>query len=269
MRGQSGPIYTPDNYWEEVARHVAVRDRDSRLIAGDDTEFYRRKRALFLERMLAPATDGVQQILEVGCGPGGNLLWLADRGKEVAGADIPTGMLARAREALPDISLTLIDGRKLPFDDQSFESVMTSTVLQHNPDDNADSLINELARVAASEVHLFEDTAWIGIRDHRSHWLRKPDWYIERMMAAGFELDVFKRLPIAAQEIAAGLARVVSAHDHKEGERVSGRTQRVEFAFCRTARLLDAVLPASAGLTRMSFHRRGIPGATARHSGVM
>jgi SAM-dependent methyltransferase len=260
MRRPKGPVYTPDSYWEEVASHVTVRDGDARFIAGDDTEYYRAKRALFLKRMLGPATEGVQQILEVGCGPGGNLVWLADRGKKVAGADISEGMLAHAREALPDIPFSLIDGRKLPFDDQSFESVMTSTVLQHNPDDNAGALLNELARVAAREVHLFEDTAWVSIRDHKSHWLRKPAWYTERMAAAGFELDVFKRLPIAAQEIAAGLARVVAAEDHQEGDHISGRRQRVEFVFCRTARVVDAILPASAGLTRMSFRRRGTPG---------
>jgi SAM-dependent methyltransferase len=249
-------VYVPDTYWEEVADQVAARDRDARFFAGDDTEFYRRKRALFLERMLAPATEGIQQILEVGCGPGGNLAWLAERGKSVTGVDVSARMLAHARELLPDIPLTKIDGRRLPFADRSFESVMTATVLQHNPSGSADALIAELARTAAADVHLFEDTAWISIRDRRSHWLRTPGWYIERMTAAGFELETLKRLPIAAQEITAALVRATLGQDHQEGAHVSGGRRRVEFALCRAARLLDAVLPASAGLTHMSFRRR-------------
>lgn len=266
MRFSKRSEYTPDSYWEEVAGYVAVRDRDSGFIAGDDTEFYRRKRAFFLEQMLAPATEGIQQILEVGCGPGGNLAWLADRGKRVAGVDISPGMLARARETLPDIPLTLVSGQRLPFADQSFESVMTATVLQHNSASSANTLIAELARVAAEEVLLFEDTAWISIRDHRSHWLRTPSWYIERMSAVGYELEVLKRLPIAAQEIAAGLARALSADDHQEGKHVSARRRRIESALCGIGRLLDAVLPASAGLTRMSFRRRHATHATDRQT---
>lgn len=255
MRRPRNPVYIPDTYWEEVADRISTRDRDARFVAGDDTEFYRRKRSMFLERMLAPATERIQQVLEVGCGPGGNLAWLAERGKRVAGVDVSARMLAHARGRLPDVSLTKIDGLRLPFADQSFESVMTATVLQHNPAGVADALIAELARVAAAEVHLFEDTAWIGIRDRRSHWLRTPGWYIERMTGAGFELEMHKRLPIAAQEIAAAVARAVSGQD-RQGARVPEGRRRAESALCRAASLLDAVLPASAGLTHMSFHRR-------------
>jgi hypothetical protein len=165
-------------------------------------------------------------------------------------------MLAHARELLPDVPLTKIDGRRLPFADQSFELVMTATVLQHNPPSSAEALITELARVASAEVYLFEDTAWIGIRDRRSHWLRTPGWYIERMSAGGFELEMLKRLPIAAQEIAAALTRAALGQDHQEGAHVPGMRRRVEFALCRAARLVDAALPASAGLTHMSFRRR-------------
>lgn len=256
------PAYVPDTYWEEVADRITSRDRDASFVAGDDTEFYRRKRALFLEQMLAPATEGTEQVLEVGCGPGGNLVWLAERGKKVAGVDVSARMLAHARGLLPDIPLTKIDGLRLPFADQSFESVITATVLQHNPTDAADALIAELARVATAKVHLFEDTAWVSIRDRRSHWLRTPNWYIERMMAADFELETYKRLPIAAQEIGAAVARAVSGPDH-QGARVSDRRRRVEFALCRPASFLDTVLPASAGLTHMSFQRQS---TTARSS---
>jgi len=261
MRRARTRAYIPDTYWEEVAGRVATRDREARSFAGDDSDFYRRKRAMFLERMLRPATEETHEVLEVGCGPGGNLAWLAERGKEVAGVDVSLRMLAHARELLPDIPLTLVDGRILPFADRSFESVITVTVLQHNPADIADALIAELARTAAQQVHLFEDTAWVSIHDRKSHWLRKPGWYVARMTGAGFALETFERLPIAAEELAANLARAALERGHREGGNVPSSRRRAEFALCGAARLLDVILPASAGLTRMSFRRRPTPDA--------
>src|SRR6266545_680979 len=256
MRRPERSKYHAASYWEDVAQRITARDGNATFVAGDDTSFYLRKRALFLDRLRAPATANVHQVLEVGCGPGGNLLWLASRGKSVAGADVSPSMLLHARRSLPVTPLTLIDGRRLPFADRSFESVMTATVLQHNPPAYVRALIAELARVAASEVHLFEDTAWIAIRDRRSHWLRTIGWYVEQMAAAGFEPVLHERLPLAAQEVAAALVRVAVGRGHSEGAHVARKRHRAEAAIGWAAQLVDAVLPAGVGLTRMSFRRR-------------
>ncbi|MFI5796308.1 class I SAM-dependent methyltransferase [Streptomyces sp. NPDC051677] len=251
--------YIPGTYWERVARRVSARDGEANVIAGDDTTFYRRKRELFLERLLAPATEGLHEVLEVGCGPGGNLAWLAGRGMSVAGADVSPTMLEHVRRLLPDVPLTHIDGRQLPFADRSFEAVMTATVLQHNPPDGAGELLTEIARVADREVHLFEDTAWLCLRDRQSHWLRLPRWYVRRMAEVGFVPVVQERLPLAAQEVAAALVRAAGDRGHHEGERVTSRRQRVEVSLGQAASVVDAVLPTGVGLTRMSFRRAGAP----------
>ncbi|MET9087201.1 class I SAM-dependent methyltransferase [Streptomyces sp. NPDC004237] len=251
--------YIPGTYWERVAGRVSERDGEASVIAGDDTAFYRRKRALFLDRLLAPATEGLREVLEVGCGPGGNLAWLTDRGMSVAGVDVSPTMLEHVRRRLPDVPLTHVDGRRLPFADRSFEAVMTATVLQHNPPDGAAELLTEIARVADREVHLFEDTAWISLRDRQSHWLRLPQWYVGRMAEVGFVPVVRERLPLAAQEVAAALVRAAGSRGHHEGERVTRRRQRIEASLGQAARMVDAVLPTGVGLTRMSFRRMGAP----------
>lgn len=249
--------YAPREYWERVAGRVSARDGEASIITGDDTGFYRWKRAMFLDRLLAPATERLLEVLEVGCGPGGNLAWLTDQSVSVAGADVSPTMLKQARRLLPEVSLTRVDGRRLPFDDRSFEAVMTVTVLQHNPPNAAGELLTEIARVADREVHLFEDTAWVGLHDRQSHWLRPPRWYARRMAEAGFVPTVRERLPLAMQELAAALARAVVGQSHHEGEDVTSQRQRVEGAIVRTARMIDAVLPSGVGLTRMSFRRAG------------
>lgn len=262
MRVPRSSPYVARSYWEDVADEVDSRTGDARGVAGDDTDFYLLKRRFFLATMLAPATASVEQILEVGCGPGGNLAWLAARQKRVTGVDVSPRMLAHARHLAPDVPLILMDGRRLPFVDRGVEAVMTATVLQHNPASDAVALITEMARVAADEVHLFEDTAWIGVHDRKSHWLRKPRWYVDQMAQLGFELTVAQRLPIAAQEVAAAVARATD-RGHREGARAGTGRRRAERAYVQAARFVDRALPAGVGLTRMSFRRRARAESTA------
>jgi SAM-dependent methyltransferase len=249
------PGYDARAYWDEAALQLGERDTDAFLVAGDNTAYYRRKRSQFLDVFLSPAMATVNEVLEVGCGPGGNLAWLARQGKAVAGADVSPEMLALAQHNLPLVEFTLVDGLRLPFADASFEAVMSATVLQHNPASATVSLLAEMARVARSEIHIFEDTAWIGVHDRPSHWLRRPTWYADRLSASGFEMVAKRRLPLAAQETVAALSRAAFARGHREGMPASAWRQRVESAAMPIAQLWDKAIPAGVGLTRMSFRR--------------
>ncbi|EFV13510.1 class I SAM-dependent methyltransferase [Segniliparus rugosus] len=72
---------------------------------------------------------GAKRVLDVGCGTG----ILADRiereldGREVAGVDLSEGMLARAKALSDKIDWRLSPAEKLPFDDASFDAVITTT----------------------------------------------------------------------------------------------------------------------------------------------
>jgi SAM-dependent methyltransferase len=73
---------------------------------------------LWLARLEALALEhglSGNRVLDVGCGTGKSLLPLAERGYELTGCDQSAGMLARAREALPEsVGLFEADMRALP-----------------------------------------------------------------------------------------------------------------------------------------------------------
>ncbi|HEX6989235.1 MAG TPA: class I SAM-dependent methyltransferase [Bacillota bacterium] len=93
---------------------------------------------------------GGGRVLDVGCGPGRLLLHLAPRFDEAAGVDLSAGMLARAAEharaaGRDQIRFVQGDARALPFDDGSFDLVVSSLVVFLLEDPAA--AVAELARV--------------------------------------------------------------------------------------------------------------------------
>jgi len=91
-------------------------------------------------------------ILEVGCGYGKLLRELRARTDvPITGVDFSPTQLDAGRgylEGLDDISLVLARGDRLPFADGSFDLVVTSAVILHNPPEIADRIRREVVRVA-------------------------------------------------------------------------------------------------------------------------
>lgn len=247
--------YSAKAYWDKVGRVLLQRSRDDdSTIVSDDTPYYTLKQECFFEEFLDPATESGGSILEIGPGLGGNLSRLSSHGKVAFGADVSSSILNYARER-GSYRLVQTDGIHLPFRDKSCDVVFTSTVLQHNSTKCARILLMEMARVSAHEIHLFEDTAPLPFRDRRSHWLRRSSWYTSLLESRGYELVSVKRLPLAFQEIAATVARVLVDHDRPQGAPGTARRLRLEARLMKVARPVDRVLPPLVGLTRMSFRR--------------
>ena len=264
--------YEAGAYWDNVGRELLQRSHDDQSsIASDgtphhslgqrrsfeefhDTPYYSLRIRRFSEEFLDPAFRDITSILEIGPGPGDVLNRLRSQGKTVFGAEVSEIMVNIAR--LNGLNcIVQIDGSHLPFEDKFCDAVFTSTVLQHNAKERASSLLTEMARVAAKEVHLFEDTAPIPFRDRRLHWLRPPSWYVSQLESRGYKLTYQRRLPLACQEVAATIARVLV--DRQRGQRArptSGRL-RLEAILCGAARPVDRRIPPMVGLTRMSFRR--------------
>jgi ubiquinone/menaquinone biosynthesis C-methylase UbiE len=73
---------------------------------------------------------------------------LAERGYDLAAADIAHSMLSRARERFGDSvrwNLLEPDWTRLPFDDQAFDAIVASSVLEYVGD--TDAVLAEWARV--------------------------------------------------------------------------------------------------------------------------
>jgi len=80
-------------------------------------------------RELAPAGSA----LDLGCGDG--RLTVELRAREVTAADVSLVALKRARRRLPDATIVLIEpGKRLPFEDESFELVLCADTIQEVQD---------------------------------------------------------------------------------------------------------------------------------------
>ena len=90
--------------------------------------------------------------LDVACGTGRHLAHLAEQGHTVVGTDLSPGMLAVAREKLPDAELHLADMRALPVPDDHVDTVVTGLALNHVPD--LKPVFAEFARVLKPGGHL-------------------------------------------------------------------------------------------------------------------
>ncbi|HEX5106153.1 MAG TPA: class I SAM-dependent methyltransferase, partial [Pirellulaceae bacterium] len=119
--------YDPERHWSTVAEHIAKRDAGS-VVAGDDEPLERAKRAKFVAKFLSQLDVQGKTVLEVGCGPGGNLRVLrTQKPRRLVGADVSQAMLDLADHD----ELVKIDGRSLPFADGEFDVVFSATVLMH------------------------------------------------------------------------------------------------------------------------------------------
>ncbi len=99
---------------------------------------------------VAPIVPDGGRVLDVGCGPGRVALDLADRGLDVAGVDLDPAMIERARahavkSSGRKLSFDVGNAAALPYDDDSFDLVVSTFALHHWSEPEA--ALNEIARV--------------------------------------------------------------------------------------------------------------------------
>ncbi len=108
-------------------------------------ELYDSERAV-----LVPALERAASVLDVGCAAGGfsEVLQSLRPGIRYVGVDVAPEMIAEARRRYPAVRFEVSEGSRLDFPDGSFDLVLCTGVLLHNPD--YPGLLRELYRVAAS-----------------------------------------------------------------------------------------------------------------------
>jgi SAM-dependent methyltransferase len=125
--------------------------------------FVGRRRILLqiLDRYLGKTAGRERRILDVGCGTGTMLGYLASYGK-AQGVDIDEEAIGYCRErGLVDVSLG--EAADLPFDDGTFDLVTALDVIEHLDDDAA--ALGELRRVLRPGGHLL-----VTVPAHRFMW---------------------------------------------------------------------------------------------------
>ena len=90
----------------------------------------------FRYRMAADLGAG-GDVLEIGCGSGMGLSYLAERARKVVGGDYTMGLLREARAQLPKASLVRFDAQHLPFRDASLDVVLMLEMIYYLADQDA------------------------------------------------------------------------------------------------------------------------------------
>lgn len=135
--------------YRELAEHSGRWD--SRNPGNQAILAERRKRTLrVLEREgFLPLAS--RRVLEVGSGTGGELAWLHSAGVEssnLVGIDLLPDRVAAARSAYPDLDFRAGNAEHLPFEDSSFDLVVTITVFSSIFDSGmAANVAREIVRV--------------------------------------------------------------------------------------------------------------------------
>jgi ubiquinone/menaquinone biosynthesis C-methylase UbiE len=249
--------YNPEAYWDNVAENIHSR-KDLKTIAGDDEPYYRYKRRRFLE-LINSIDFSDKTVLEIGSGPGGNLDFIFAKGcKKITGVDISQQMVLLSKELLAgkDIDILKINGTVLPFPDNVFDIVFTSTVLQHNTDEEELlQLIKEICRVAKEEVLLVERIE-SKIKGHETNLGRPIEYYETLLRENGFELTGSQSLPIQASYFVCGVIRkLFNRGDRKEGEPLSRLSIALENITLTVTPVLDKVVPGKRDVMLLKFKR--------------
>lgn len=93
------------------------------------------KRRAYLDDALSRFASRGGQALDLGCGDGEHLPWLAGWADHVAGSDYNAVRLARARQRAPDADLILADVTNHAGADECADLIFFNHVIEHVPDD--------------------------------------------------------------------------------------------------------------------------------------
>lgn len=116
---------------------------------------YRTKR---LVKTLQQYKSNTAKVLDLGCGTGLNTVGIAKAFPNTVAIDVDPQVIKPAKEFLKKFGLkipvTIYDGKRLPFKDNSFDLIACIEVYEHAPD--SDSLLKEAARVLKSDgvIHI-------------------------------------------------------------------------------------------------------------------
>ncbi len=89
------------------------------------------------------------RFLDAGCGGGGASVLAAERGAQVNGIDAAKGLVAFARERVPNGDFRVGDIERLSFEDDTFEAVFAANSVQYTA--NCVATLREFGRVCTTE----------------------------------------------------------------------------------------------------------------------
>lgn len=249
--------YNPELYWDDVAGRINKQQQED-IIAGDDEPYYRYKRRILL-RLLHQIDFKNKKVLEVGCGPGGNLTEIFNQKPSfLQGADISDNMIEMAKQRVVGLPIEIVktNGTDLPFSDNSFDIAMTVTVLQHVTDDvSACALILSLCRVASADVYIFERVEKKK-KTAVSNTGRTIQEYTTYFCNGGYNLYESRFLHLKISYLVCGAIRkIFNTRKRKEGEKQSSAAVFLQKLLLPVTSLLDKLLRCNTDLAMLHFKK--------------
>lgn len=138
-RGQGAPMTSARSFFNDLAE--GWNDRfavDPRMA----------ERFELFEGALRGRAPASARVLDFGCGSGAITRHLAGLGYDMSAVDVSERMISVAKEADPDSRIdwgVCVESAPLPFEDDAFDAVVSSSVLEYVPD--LDFTLSEFSRV--------------------------------------------------------------------------------------------------------------------------
>jgi len=127
-------------------------------IAYKTPDYYRRSAGLHQTATVLEHLS-FKSVLDVGCGPGYSLIKFLIHGKKVMGTEVCTHLMNTALIGLNNNGvITVARASYLPFDNDSYDLVYCTDVLEHIPEQDCEQSIKELIRVAAKYIYVSVST---------------------------------------------------------------------------------------------------------------
>lgn len=92
------------------------------------------------------SVDGIK-ILDVGCGNGKDCKYISEKGFEVNGIDLSVGMLAIAKEKVPNGKFEVMDIADITYPENSYDGIISNCSLFHIPSEELPKTLESFARV--------------------------------------------------------------------------------------------------------------------------
>jgi SAM-dependent methyltransferase len=142
----------PQDYWVKRGGQTYFEEQEA---VRDRTE-----RSLFIAGEVSKLP--IKSLLEIGCGYGKQLRNIRSMRSDLTlgGCDFSRTQLQKGFEFFPEMAQWAVeaDASKLPFEDKSFDAVMSSAVILHNQYPKAQKIIAQMIRVSRKYLIHNEDT---------------------------------------------------------------------------------------------------------------
>ncbi len=180
------------------------------------------------EPSIRPLLDEMKgdPLLDVACGTGRHLTYLAERGHRVIGVDLVPEMIEKARQKTPDADFRSGDLTRLPVEDAEVAGIVCSLALEHVAD--LGLAYSEFARVVASQGLVIVSTIHPILRSVFG-W---GAWFVD----AGGKVDI-------------------PTHDHRISDHLNAAARAgLSLRHCEEPVATDSAMPSNASLaTRIAY----------------